>query len=212
MEEKPAPIEIKIVLAGESSVGKTCVVERVLKNEFVDDQSSTLGALYSTLESEIDGKNVIYQIWDTAGQENYRGITPMYFNGSHAVLCVFSVTDRESFDAVDGWVESINQRSSKQLIIFFIGNKIDLTDERQVSKEEGIQKAKNYRAFYYEVSAKTGEGFDRLLYCIGKEFLIQKEQKQNNINANENDDRNLQKKDNSDDEDSSENHPCCLIS
>lgn len=208
MEGQSAPIEIKIVLAGESSVGKTCVVERVLKNNFIDDQSSTLGVLYSTLEDEIDGKNVIYQIWDTAGQENYRGMAPMYFNGSHAALCVFSVTDRESFDSIDEWVESIHQRADEQLIIFLIGNKIDLTDKREVSEAEGLEKAKSYGAIYYEVSAKTGEGFDNFLYQIGKEFLSQKEARQRK-KAAENENSN-QKEENKNSQDKGDDS-CCII-
>lgn len=207
MEGQPAPIEIKIVLAGESSVGKTCVVERVLKNSFDVDQSSTLGVLFSTLEDQIDGKNVVYQIWDTAGQENYRGMAPMYFNGSHAALCVFSVTDRESFDSIDDWVESIHQRTDDQLIIFLIGNKIDLSDKREVSEEEGKAKAKAYGAFYHEVSAKTGEGFDNFLYSIGKEFLTQKEARQRKkAEENEKSDQDSHKNQDKDSD------SCCIIS
>ena len=117
MEGQSAPIEIKIVLAGESSVGKTCVVERVLKNEFVDDQSSTLGALYSTLESEIDGKNVIYQIWDTAGQEKYRSLIPSYTRGASIILLTFDVTNKEYLESLFKLFEVISTSSCSLEII-----------------------------------------------------------------------------------------------
>ncbi|OHT04597.1 Ras-related protein Rab-5A [Tritrichomonas foetus] len=168
-------MDIKIVMVGESSVGKTSITDRIVNDHYEENVCSTLGTTYSTKKTTIDGHDITFQIWDTAGQEKYRGIAPMYFRGAHVALCIFSVLDQKSFAAVDEWIKSLNDKADPNILIFLIANKIDLADEREVTRNEGMEKARKYHIPYHEVSAKTAEGFETFLYLIGKTYMDQTE-------------------------------------
>lgn len=179
MNDAKTPTEIKIILIGESYVGKTSIVQRLTTHTFNEKETPTLGAAYASLEGKLNDKNVSYQFWDTAGQEQYRDMAPMYFQGSNAILCIFSVTDRYSFEAVDDWAKMVYDNLSKDHLFLLIANKIDLTENRQIQADEGLSKAEQINAYYYEVSAKTGEGFDALLDRIGNLYFESQKLKEN---------------------------------
>lgn len=163
-------IELKCVLIGNTNVGKTCIVHMATTGVF-EEAATTLGASYSA-KTEVIGENIFrLQIWDTAGQEKYRGMTPMYYHNAHIALIVYSITNAESFEAVDSWFKSLRDNADSNILIFLIGNKVDLENERTISTEEGEKKAKQYGAEFCEVSAKTGFGIADLFTLIPTLYL-----------------------------------------
>jgi small GTP-binding protein len=163
--------EIKLVLIGNTNVGKTSIVKTAITGSFTDESASTLGASYSTKSFQVDSRTIRLQIWDTAGQEKYRGMTPMYYHNAQIAVVVYSVTEKETFEAVDFWMKSLKDNADVHIITFLVANKTDLGTLRQVSSEEGAEKAASYRAEFAEVSAKTGYGIGDLFVAIPHAFL-----------------------------------------
>jgi small GTP-binding protein len=163
--------EIKLVLIGNTNVGKTSIVKTAITGSFTDESASTLGASYSTKSFQMDSQTIRLQIWDTAGQEKYRGMTPMYYHNAHIAVVVYSVTEKETFQAVDFWMKSLKDNADAHIITFIVANKIDLETLREVSSEEGAEKAASYGAEFAEVSAKTGYGIGDLFVTIPHTFL-----------------------------------------
>jgi Ras-related protein Rab-5C len=163
--------ELKLVLVGNTSVGKTCIAKMATTGEFADDAAPTLGASYMSKIVRVDAAEVRLQIWDTAGQERYRGMTPMYFRGAHAAIVAYAVTDAESFEGIDSWVSDLRDNADPEILIFLVGNKCDLDDQRVIATPNGEQKAASVPAAFYEVSAKTGDRIEELFLHIAKSFL-----------------------------------------
>jgi Ras-related protein Rab-5C len=165
------PFEVKVVLVGNTSVGKTCIAQMATSGVFGEESSPTLGASYISKLVRLDGRQVDLQIWDTAGQERYRGMTPMYFRGAHVALLAYSVTDADSFAAIDWWLESLGENAEPTVIICLAGNKCDLEAQRMVPTQSGQSKADEVGAMFYEVSAKTGDRIEELFIDLAKAFL-----------------------------------------
>lgn len=164
--------DIKIVLVGESNVGKTCLVKQATTGLFEENQTATLGASYASKYITVDDREVHFQIWDTAGTEKYRGMAPMYYHGAQAAVIAFSIADEDSFQKVDVWSESIKENSDAGTLIFLVANKIDLPEsERCVSTEAAEIKANNEGFHYMEVSAKSGQGVQDLFQTVAKMVL-----------------------------------------
>lgn len=164
-EEKP---EIKTVMVGETSVGKTCLVKRIVNSEYNEETAPTLGANFSSKDINIDGVTYTVQVWDTAGQERYRAMAPMYYRNSKAAIVVYAIDNKKSFEQVDGWASSVRECIGKTAALFIVGNKCDLDDKRAVSTIEGQDKAAEYSASFLEVSAKEGIGCDELLTMVAQ--------------------------------------------
>ena len=130
----------KIVVIGESAVGKSNILSRLSKNEFSIETKSTIGVEFVTRIIDVNGKSLKLQIWDTAGQERYKAITNSFYCNSNAALIVFDLSLKESFDRVENWVSEVRKFTKEDIILFLIGNKCDL--ERQISLENVISKAK----------------------------------------------------------------------
>jgi small GTP-binding protein len=162
---------LKLVLVGNTAVGKTCIVKRAADDIFADDTSPTLGASYLSKIVVIRETTVRVQIWDTAGQERYRGMTPMYFRGAHVAIVAYSVTDLDSFEAIDSWIVSLRDNGGPNVVIFVVGNKCDNEEGRVVETARGEGKATNLKAEFYEVSAKTGDGIEDLFMDICKVYI-----------------------------------------
>ena len=143
----------KIVLVGDSGVGKTNIMLRYINKEFNINTKATVGVEFGSKNVIIDKKIVKGQIWDTAGQERYRAITSAYYKGAHGAFVVYDITQRESFEAVDRWINDLRNNTDERLEIILIGNKSDLEDKRQVKKEEGEEKAKEKEVAFMETSA-----------------------------------------------------------
>ena len=150
----------KIVLIGDSFVGKSNILSKYLKNEFNEDSKATVGVEFGSINITIDNKIVKGQIWDTAGQERYKAITNAYYKGALGAFLVYDITRKETFDSVDKWIPELKANGSKNMSILIIGNKSDLEDKRQVTKEDGEQKAANYGVAFMETSAYNGENIE----------------------------------------------------
>jgi small GTP-binding protein len=164
-------IDSKIVLLGSASVGKTCIICRAVSDEFDKEMPATIGACYTSKELEIGDVTINLQIWDTAGQERFRTLAPMYYRNSIVALLVFSVIDDHSLQDVQNWADEMKQQTEDMPILFVVANKIDLTDERRVTPDQGKAVAKQVGAFYSEVSAKSGNGIDELFIQVAEESL-----------------------------------------
>ena len=143
----------KIIIIGDTCVGKSNILSRYLKDEFREDSKSTVGVELGTKFLKIKGTGAKLQIWDTAGQERYRSITSSYYKGSHGCFIVYDITSESSFENVDKWYEQAQKEASKDVSIVLVGNKCDLENERKVSKEKAEEKAKNFNVPFFETSA-----------------------------------------------------------
>lgn len=157
----------KIVLIGNSGVGKSNYVSRISRNEFCLDSKSTIGVEFSKKVVKINNTTNCVQIWDTAGQERYRAITSAYYRGIHGAIIMYDVTNRKSFDDVINWYEELkNNSTNENVVIVLIGNKIDMGHKRTVSTEEGIELAKKLNFMFCEISLLANlsvkEVFERL--------------------------------------------------
>jgi small GTP-binding protein len=149
---------IKILLIGDSAVGKSCLLLRYTDNRFSGNFLMTIGVDFKTKFIQIDGRKVKLQIWDTAGQEKYHSVTKAYYRGAHGILVVFDLSKRDTFQQVKRWIDSILDSSSKTIDIVLVGNKTDLS--RAVQKDEAENLANEYDIPYFETSAKLGQGID----------------------------------------------------
>ena len=150
----------KIIIIGDTCVGKSNILSRYLKNEFKEDSKSTVGVELGTKFLKIKGTGAKVQIWDTAGQERYRSITSSYYKGSHGCFIVYDITSDISFENVDKWYEQAQKESSKDVSVILVGNKCDLENERKVPKEKGEEKAKNFNCPFFETSALSKVNID----------------------------------------------------
>ena len=152
---------IKMVLIGDSSVGKTNIMSKFLKNEFREDSRATVGVEFGSKIFNVDKYKVKTQIWDTAGQERYRAVTNAYYKGAKGAFIVYDITRKETFDSVEKWYYDLKNSGDKNLTIMLIGNKSDLENQRQVSKENGEEKAKSFQLAFMEMSALSGENLEK---------------------------------------------------
>ena len=143
----------KIIIIGDTCVGKSNILSRYLRDEFREDSKSTVGVELGSKFLKVKGVGTKLQIWDTAGQERYRSITSSYFKGSHGCFIVYDITNETSFEDVNKWYEQAQKESSKEISIILVGNKCDLENERKVSKEKGEEKARALNCPFFETSA-----------------------------------------------------------
>lgn len=146
---------IKAVLIGESTVGKTSIVNVANTGEFNDDLRPTVGACFLVNTYNVQGSTIKLNIWDTAGQERYRALAPMYFRDMNIAVICYAIDNKASFDAVDDWYSTIRDEMPAMPTLYLIGNKRDLAEDRQVLTEQGEQKAAQIGAIFYEISAKV---------------------------------------------------------
>lgn len=160
---------LKLLMIGESNVGKSSILLRFTDDEFHENMQSTVGMDYKTKQITIDGNTVKLAIWDTAGQERFRTLTPSYYRDGQGAILMFDVTDRKTFVKLETWLNELNIYCNKADIVkMVVGNKVDLPD-REVSTEEGLQFARRHQTLYIESSAKTADG----VKCCFEE-LVQK--------------------------------------
>ena len=160
-EKKQKELLYKILLLGDSSVGKTCFLMRYSDNTFQEIHMSTIGLDYKLKNVQLDdGKIVKIQIWDTAGQDRFRSITKNYYKGAHGIILIYDITSRKTFENVKNWVSQIKEEVSDKVIIILVGNKIDDESNRKVSKEEGKKMANDCGLDFFETSAKSGLNID----------------------------------------------------
>jgi Ras-related protein Rab-2A len=146
---------LKYIIVGDASVGKSNLLLRFVYNTFKSDYQTTIGVEFG--EKNIKHNNKMYQLqlWDTAGQEQFRSITRAYFKNSVCALVVYDITNRSSFENVKQWIEDCTNYMPKNGYIVLVGNKCDLEEKREISKDEGQQLADLHGLLFFETSAKT---------------------------------------------------------
>lgn len=147
--------QFKVVLLGESAVGKSSLVLRFVKREFHEFQESTIGAAFLTQTVQIDDTTVKFEIWDTAGQERYHSLAPMYYRGAQAALIVYDITSKDSFTNAQKWVRELQRQANANIVIALVGNKLDLASKRAVENSEAKEYADENNLLFMETSAKT---------------------------------------------------------
>ena len=163
---------IKVTLIGESSVGKTCIINRFCKGIFNTDVESTLGANYSQKKLEKNGQKIRLDLWDTAGQEKYRAIGRHFYKESYIVCLVYDITSKESFENLKTiWYPDLKEYGEEYKIVALIGNKLDKFLEEEVSEEEGRKFAKEINAVYKRTSALEGTGLEDLFNELVDKYL-----------------------------------------
>jgi Ras-related protein Rab-1A len=155
----------KLVLLGDSGVGKSCLLLRFADDEFTDSYITTIGVDFRFRTLPIEGKTIKLQIWDTAGQERFRTITSAYYRGADGIIMVYDTCVRESFEHIDSWVEEVNKYANDGTCKILVGNKCDDNAARQVSTEEGKKKAAELGVKFVETSAKAN-------ICVGDAFEL----------------------------------------
>ncbi|KAK7373541.1 hypothetical protein VNO80_06955 [Phaseolus coccineus] len=143
----------KVVLIGDSAVGKSNLLSRFARNEFDSNSKATIGVEFQTQVVEIDGKEVKAQIWDTAGQERFRAVTSAYYRGAVGALIVYDISRRGTFDSSKRWLEELTTQNDSTVARMLVGNKSDLENIREVSTEEGKSLAEEEGLFFMETSA-----------------------------------------------------------
>ena len=160
----------KYIIIGDSAVGKSNILLRYVHGKFNEEFQSTLGVEFAAKNLEINQKIYRIQIWDTAGQENFRSITRAYYKNSVCAFIVYDITNRKSFSNIKSWLEDIQKQCPKTVFLVLVGNKIDLQDERQVSYDEGASFAQENNMMFFETSAKTGENIEDVFVKSAEEI------------------------------------------
>jgi small GTP-binding protein len=182
-------IGIKVTLIGDSSVGKTCIINKYCKGLFDSEVDSTLGANYSQKKLEKNGKKIRLDLWDTAGQEKYRAIGRHFYKESYIVCLVYDITNKQSFESLKTiWYPELKEYGEKYKIIALIGNKIDRYLEETVSEEEGKKFAEEINAVFKRTSALSDSdtGISDLFDELVDKYLNDQNKGENNNNKDEN--------------------------
>jgi len=176
-DKKESDINIKLLLIGNTFVGKTLIVQKFIDNAFSKSTVATIGVDLQSKVIDINGKKVKYLIWDTAGEDRMKTMTYSYYRGCHVILIVFDVTNEVSFKNVTNWVECINKFAKSNVLRILVGNKTDLENERVITTEQGKQLAQENGLKYYEISALKIQGLQEMFEDIAKEYVEIYEQK-----------------------------------
>ncbi|CAN0312293.1 unnamed protein product [Lampetra fluviatilis] len=164
-------ISFTVMLVGDSGVGKTCLLVRFKDGAFLSGSFiSTVGIDFRNKVVTVDEAKVKLQIWDTAGQERFRSVTHAYYRDAHALLLLYDITSRTSFDNIRAWLTEIHEYAQQNVVIMLLGNKTDMAGERTVKREEGERLAKEYGVPFMETSAKTGTNVELAFMAIAREL------------------------------------------
>ncbi|KAL8554034.1 hypothetical protein ACS0TY_002317 [Phlomoides rotata] len=149
----------KLLLIGDSSVGKSCLLLRFADDSYVDSYISTIGVDFKIRTVELDGKTIKLQIWDTAGQERFRTITSSYYRGAHGIIIVYDVTEMESFNNVKQWLNEIDRYANDSVCKLLVGNKCDLVESKVVSTETG----KVLNILYHHILSESSKKISKMV-------------------------------------------------
>ncbi|KAM5255770.1 ras-related protein Rab-19 [Ctenodactylus gundi] len=162
----------KVILIGDSNVGKTCVVQHFRSGVYTEMQQNTIGVDFTVRALEIDGKKVKVQVWDTAGQERFRTITQSYYRSAHAAIIAYDLTRRSTFESVPHWIHEIEKYGAANLVVMLIGNKSDLWEKRHVLFEDACTLAEKYGLLaVLETSAKESKNIDEVFVLMARELM-----------------------------------------
>ena len=161
-EDSNSLLKFKLIVVGDQSTGKSCILNRFANEIFEENYQATIGLDFQSKTVNIKGHDIRLVLYDTAGQEKFRSLIPMYIREAQIILLVYDVTNKESFDSIPKWFSEVLDVKNDEAVFALIGNKIDLIDNRQVTYEEGKKLANEKNIIFEEVSAKDGQNFDEL--------------------------------------------------
>eukprot|EP01083_Nonionella_stella_P161637 529707_1 len=179
---------VKLLMIGDSGVGKSCVLLRFSDDSFTSSFITTIGIDFKIKTVEIEGQRVKLQIWDTAGQERFRTITTAYYRGAMGILLVYDITDEQSFLNIRNWIRNIEQHAANNVQKLLMGNKCDMFDDRVISKDRGQDLADEYGIKFFETSAKTDTNVKRAFVSITTDIVQNKiltQENTKNVNFND---------------------------
>jgi len=158
-------LTFKLVLLGDAGVGKTALAVQFVKGQFNEFTESTIGASFMNQTVTLPDDTIIkFQIWDTAGQERFHSLAPMYYRGAQAAIVVYDITNKNSFEKAKDWVKELQQQGDPNVVVAFVGNKLDMENSRKVSSEDASAYAEENGLFFIETSAKAATNVSELLY------------------------------------------------
>jgi len=164
----------KVVLVGESAVGKTCIISRFISGAFDSNVSSTNGASYASKNVQYDklGKNLLLDVWDTAGQEKYRALTKFFYKDAKVAILVYDITRYDTFKSIkEFWYEQVKENGPKNIVIGIAGNKCDLYEKEEVNENEAREFAASIGAIFALTSAQNNSGINELFRDVGNKYL-----------------------------------------
>jgi len=168
MAAAPKVFQFKLVLLGDSAVGKSSLVLRFVRGQFFEYQESTIGAAFLTQTVALNDTTVKFEIWDTAGQERYHSLAPMYYRGAAAAIVVYDITSEESFERAKSWVKELQRQGNPNIVIALAGNKTDLSIKRKVQSEDAQAYVDEAGIMFMETSAKTASNVNELFVAIAR--------------------------------------------
>ncbi|XP_029206069.2 ras-related protein Rab-30-like [Acropora millepora] len=173
----------KIILIGDANVGKTCLVKRFAKGFFTPSQGPTIGVDFTIRTVEVDGERVKLQVWDTAGQERFRSITQSYYHNADGVVIAYDITSPKSFESIEQWLEDVRRFTSKEVVMYLVGNKCDLHQQRQIDLRNAEEIAKKEKCVAMETSAKEADNVDNLFMSLATQLKrrLKSEDTQNRV-------------------------------
>lgn len=160
----------KLLLIGNSGVGKSCILMRYADNSFTENFFNTIGVDFKIKTITLNDQIIKMQIWDTAGQDRFRTLTSSYYRGAHGIIIVYDVTNKDSFDNVRQWMQEIEKFASENVNKLLVGNKSDLEEQREVTYDEGVELAKKFDIPFLEVSAKNATHVDDTFITMASEI------------------------------------------
>ena len=175
----------KVLLLGNSDVGKSSLILRYVDQVWSDTFVPTIGVDFKVKTLEIDNKQIKMQIWDTAGQERFRNVISSYFRGSHGILLIYDITNRDSFKNLENWLIEIEKNASQNVLKILIGNKNDLVNDREIQAEEGQAFANRNGMEFIETSAKMNTNVTEAFEALAKLMMKFNSEKKNVLNKNE---------------------------
>jgi len=155
-------IKLKLIVVGNQGTGKSSILNRFVNETFDEKYQATVGLDFHSKNITIHDQDVRLIIYDTAGQEKFRSLIPMYIREAQIILFIYDISDKDSFDSIPKWIQQVNDVINKEVVFVLIGNKLDLESNRKVTFEEGKKLAEKSNYVFQEVSAKTGENFEKL--------------------------------------------------
>eukprot|EP00483_Globobulimina_turgida_P007151 UN07165 len=170
----------KLVFLGDESVGKTSIITRFMYDHFDDTYQATIGIDFLSKTMYLEDRVLRLQLWDTAGQERFRSLIPSYIRDSSVAIVVYDITNKTSFLNTHKWIEDVREERGDDVVIMLVGNKIDLNDHRQVTKNEGEEKANQLNVMFMETSAKSGDNIKSLFRKVATNLPGMDDQNQKN--------------------------------